>query len=60
MTTGQNDALGEFFYIFIVFFFVFNDLHRYYGFSRGMVWFNTGNNNNNGPKRHVLCRLALR
>ena len=65
-TMGPNDAshvvwaLGEFFYIFFMFFFVFNDLHRYYGNSKGTVWFNAGNNNNNRPKRRVSRRLGPR
>ena len=66
-TTGQNDArrivwaLGEFFFHFLrVFFFVFNDLHRYYRFSKGTVWFNTSNNNDNGPKRRKTRRLGPR
>ena len=42
------------------FFFVFNDLHRYYGYSNGTVWFNAGNNNNNRPKRRVSRRLGPR
>ena len=42
-----------------MFFLVFNDLHSYYGFSEGAVWFNTGKNDDNGPKRRVSRRLGL-
>ena len=64
-TTGPNDvrhvvwALGEFFFHFLrVFFFVFNDLHRYYRLSKGTVWFNTSNDDDNGPKRRETRRLG--
>ena len=65
MRKGPNDmshivwALGKFFIYFLcVFFFVFNGLHRYYRFSKDLVEFNTGNNDNNGPKQRVLCCLG--
>ena len=38
---------------------VFDDLHRYYRFSKGMVWFNTGDNDDNGPKRRETRHLGL-
>ena len=67
MITGPNDAsrivwaLGEFFYylLCVFFFLVFDDLHSYYGFSKGMVWFNTGDNDDNGPKQHETRHLGL-
>ena len=61
---GNNDdnwALGEFFIYFLrVFFLIFNDLHRYYGYSKGSVWFNAGNNHDNRPKRRETRRLGPR
>ena len=65
-TTGPNDAsrvvwaLGEFFSFSSCFFLVFNDLHRYYRFSKGTVWFNTSNDDDNGPKRCETLRLGPR
>ena len=63
--TGPNDvrhvvwALGELFLFSSCFFFVLNDLHRYFEYSKGRVWFNAGNNDDNGPKQRVSRRLGL-
>ena len=61
--TGPNDAsrvvwaLGELFLFSSCFFLVLNDLHRNFEYSKGTVWFNTGNNDDNGPKRRETRRL---
>jgi hypothetical protein len=64
--TGPNDArrvvwaLGEFFFHFFRVFLVLNDVHRHYGLPKGMEGLSGGSDNDNGPKRRVLCRLGPR
>jgi hypothetical protein len=64
--TGPNDArrvvwaLGEFFFISVVFFYLFNDVYRYYGRSKGTEGFSGGNDDDNGPKRRETRRLGPR
>ena len=66
MTTGPNDsscvvwAFGEFSYIFFIFFLVFNDLHRYYQFSKGTVGLTQATTMSMGPNdmSHVIWVLV--
>ena len=60
---GKDDDNGpwvSFFFISVVFFFVLNDIYRFYGRSKGTEGSSGGNDDDNGPKRRETRRLGPR